>query len=162
MTRLALFLFSLAFTAMATANETRIIEVPGAPLRIKSYEADYQKEQKYTREGIRHSVSVMNDGDVEVVAYGIGFFAFDAFNESMGRPLTGIDMDSVAPGLGSSGVWSQRPSAAFTFQNYGTGVAYVRQVRLADGTVWKADMEYVLRELQKIESDLSLEDIQPE
>lgn len=155
------FLFLLV-SQNAMANDARIIEIPGAPLSIMSYEASYQEEERYTREGIRHSVKVKNEGSADVLAYGIGFFAFDAFNHSMGRPLTGIAMNTVPPGKEQSGAWSQRPSAAFTFKWYGTGVAYVRQARLSDGTVWQADMDFVLRELQKIESGLSLEDIVPE
>lgn len=50
-------------------------------------------------------------------------------------------MDTVA-GAESSG------------NKYGTGVAYVRQARLADGSFWQADMDYVLHELQKNESGL--------
>lgn len=109
------FLFLLV-SQNAMANDARIIEIPGAPLSIMSYEASYQEEERYTREGIRHSVKVKNEGSADVLAYGIGFFAFDAFNHSMGRPLTGIAMNTVPPGKEQSGAWSQRPSAAFTFK----------------------------------------------
>ena len=155
LTALAFFTYSAA----ALGNDGMIIEVPGSPLTITSYEVAYQEDSRYAREGVRHRVTVENDGDQDVSAYGIGFFAFDAFNRNMGRPLTGIDMDTVSVGGSSSGGWVQSVSAAFTFQGYGTGVAYVRKARLADGTVWEGDMEYVLQQLQDIESGLSLEDI---
>lgn len=154
--------FLLLCAQHAFANDARIIEVPGAPLTIISYKVSHQEEGRYTREGIRHSINVKNNGSRDVLAYGIGFFAFDAFNHAMGRPLTGIDMDSIAPGAESSGTWSQSSSVAFTFKKYGTGVAYVRQARLSDGTIWHADMDFVLRELQKIESGLSLDDLVPD
>lgn len=153
-------LFSVSVNAQL--NDVKIIVVPGAPLDIVKYEATYQEDSRYSNEGVRHSVTLKNNGTQAVVAYGVGFFAFDAFNRSMGRPLTGIDMDTVSVGAEGGGTWNQRPSAAFTFKSYGTGVAYLRQARLADGTIWHADMEYVLRELQGIENGLSMDDIVPE
>lgn len=150
----------MVFVASNTiAGEAIVIDVPGAPLAIQNYEATYQEDSRYSREGIRHSVSITNNGDQDVLAYGIGFFAFDAFNENMGRPLNGIDMDTISVGSSSPGAWIQSPPSSFTFRNYGTGVSYVRIARMADGSVWEADMDYVLSELQKIESDLLLEDI---
>lgn len=158
----SVFIAAVAFSFMALAEEARIIAVPGAPLTITAYQAVYQEDGRYQTEGVKHSVTVSNGGGNEVAAFGIGFFAFDAFNDNMGRPLTGIDMDSVELGGESSGTWVQRVAAPFTFQKYGTGVAYVRRARLKDGSVWEADLEFVLQELQKIESDLKLEDIAEE
>lgn len=160
--KLCVLIAATTFSVSALAEEARTIAVPGAPLKITTYQAVYQADERYQTEGIKHSVTVTNGGSQGVAAFGIGFFAFDAFNDNMGRPLTGIDMDSVGVGEESSGAWVQRVSAPFTFQKYGTGVAYVRSARLADGSVWEADLEFVLQELQKIESDLKLEDIAEE
>ena len=154
-------LLMLAITSLAFAeNPVRIIEVPGAPLEIVEYEARYQEDSRYVTEGVRHGVTVRNPGNQAVVALGIGFYAFDAFNRYMGRPLTGISMRTLDAGDTSEGmVWVQRPSAAFTFSSYGMGVAYVRIARLADGTVWEADMDYVLQRLQEFEEGLTLDDL---
>lgn len=144
------------------ANDARIIVMPESPLKILSYEARYQPELGRVREGIIHRIKLKNIGDQDVVAYRISFQAFDVFNRNMGRPLGGVSIDTVATNEKDSGTWTHRPSAAFTFKKYGTGVAYVSLVRLADGTIWEADMDHVLLELQKIEEELSLEDIIPE
>ena len=148
-------------TAVAQNNEVRIIEVPGAPLEIASYSAEYRERGTYTTEGIHHTVTVRNVSGQEIVALGIGINAFDAFKRYMGRPLTGIAISPLAADATTrSMTWVQTPSASFTFERYGIGVAYVRLVRLADGTVWEADMDHVLRQLQEIEDGLTLEDLE--
>ena len=155
----ALLILATAMLAFAE-NPVRVIEVPGAPLEIVEYEARYQEDGRYVTEGVRHRVIVRNPGNQAVVALGIGFYAFDAFNRYMGRPLTGISMRTLDAGDTSDGmVWVQRPSASFTFREYGTGVAFVRIARLSDGTIWDADMDYVLQRLQELEDGLTLEDI---
>ncbi|MCA1790546.1 MAG: hypothetical protein LC667_12020 [Thioalkalivibrio sp.] len=157
---LAAFLLApLAFSQ----NEARVIEVPGAPLEIISYSAQYDEGGSYSTEGIQQRVVVQNVSDQGVVALGIGFHAFDAFKRYMGRPLTGIAIFELrSEGESTRMSWNHRPTSAFTFEDYGIGVAFVRIVRLEDGTIWEADMDYVLGELQKIEDGLALEDIQEE
>lgn len=158
------FLITLAaaiFSAAAFGGEAQVISIPGAPLTITSYSAEYQTDGNRQPEGILHEVRVRNEGQQEVVAYGIGFFAFDAFNDIMGPPLRVIAMNSVAVGGIYNNRTIQRVSLPYSFKKYGTGVSYVATVRLSDGTVWDADMKYVLQELQKIESDLSSEDLEP-
>jgi hypothetical protein len=146
--------------AFAQRNEVRVIEVPGAPLEIASYVAMYRSRGTNVTEGIHHTVTVRNVSGQEVVAIGIGFNAFDAFKRYMGRSLTGIDISLIAVDATTGTMtWTQTPSASFTFERYGIGVAFVRLVRLADGTVWEADMDYVLRQLQEIEDSLTLEDL---
>ena len=139
------------------AQEAVAVNQAGSPLRIDSYSAAYNAGGRYTTEGINHSVSVFNAGDEDVVAYQIRFVSFDAFNEDMGRPLGGVSVDTVPVGGLAKGTWTHRAYAAFAFEKYGTGVAYVSKARLADGTVWTADQNFVLRELQKIKSDLTSE-----
>lgn len=153
----------LLLTTFAVAqNEARVIAVPDAPLAIVRYEVRYSEDGTYTTEGIRHSVSIQNSGGKDVVAFGIGFYAFDAFKRYMGSPLNGIAIESIEVSSEPTGnmVWFQRPRAAFTFKHYGIGVSYVRIVRFADGSIWEADMDYVLQELQTIEDGLLLDDLQ--
>jgi len=156
---LAAFLFGLVAFAQ---NEARVITVPGAPLEIASYEVRYSESGTYSTEGVRHSVTLQNTSGRDVVAFGIGFYAFDAFKRFMGSPLNGIEIGTLAADTAESGrmTWVQRPRAAFTFKDYGIGVAFVRIARFADGSIWEADMEYVLQELQTIEDGLLLDDIE--
>lgn len=154
---------SLALAQPRQPNEVRIIEVPGAPLEIVAYQARYLDRGNTTPEGIRHEVQVRNVSGQEVVAIGIGFNAFDVFKRYMGRPLTGVSIAPIAVDDTTRWMsWWQTPAASFTFDQYGIGVAYVRLVRLADGTVWEADMDYVLDQLQEIEDSLTLEDLDEE
>jgi hypothetical protein len=151
---------AMSSSAFAQTNEVRIIEVPGAPLEITSYAAEYRERGTYTTEGIHHSVTVRNVSQQEIVAISIGFNAFDAFKRYMGRPLNGVDIAPIAVAETTGRMtWTQTPSASFTFARYGIGVAYVRLVRLADGTIWEADMDYVLDQLQQIEDGLTLADL---
>lgn len=161
--RTILLLAALLVTAMGAAqNEARVISVPGAPLEIVTYEARYSESGSYSTEGVRHSVTLRNTTSKDVVAFGIGFYAFDAFKRFMGSPLNGIEIGTISAGSEVTGrmTWVQRPRASFTFQSYGIGVAYVRVARFADGTIWEADMDFVLQELQTIEDDLLLDDLE--
>jgi hypothetical protein len=150
-------------SALGQSNEVRIIEVPGAPLEIVTYSARYVRGTNVSNTGIEHQVTVRNVSEQEIVAISIGFNAFDVFNRYMGRPLNGVDIAPIAVAETTGRMtWTQTPSASFTFQQYGTGVAYVRFVRLADGTIWEADLDYVLDQLQDIEDSLTLEDLDEE
>lgn len=92
-----------------------------------------------------------------MVAYKISFNSFDVFNEDMGRGVGGISVGKIAADSSDTGAWLQRPSAAFSFEKYGTGVAYVSAVRLQDGSVWTFNEDEVLEQLQAISSDLTAE-----
>ena len=154
-----LLFLPLVFSTPATSETSKIIDIPEAPLSIITYEAEYQEQGRYQTEGVLHSVTVKNVSDQEVVAFGIGLMAFDAFNTNMGRGITGIDMRAISVGSEISGSWTQNVRAPFTFENYGTGVAYVRKARMEDGTVWEAELEAILEELKNIENELNIEDI---
>lgn len=155
--RLILAFLMIAVAVPTAAQTAVIVNQNESPLRIDSYKASYSAGGRYSTEGILHVVGLSNTGSQEVVAYKIRFVSFDAFNEDMGRPLGGISIETIPVGGVVQGSWNQRAYASFAFEKYGTGVAYVSQVRLADGTVWTADRSYVLAELQKIKSDLTSE-----
>ncbi len=146
---------ALVSVSTAFAQEAVIIQQSGSPLSIDTYSARYNEGDRYSSEGVVHSVTVSNNGEQDIVAYTVSFRSFDVFNEDMGRGLGGISIQTLKPGESDDGGWRQRPYAAFSFEKYGTGVSYVSRVRLADGTVWSADQDYVLNELQKIQDDLT-------
>lgn len=139
------------------AENAIVIEQPTSPLKIETYTAEYERKSSYSREGISHNVTLTNVSSQEVVAYRVTFNSFDVFNEDMGRGLGGISIESIPVGGTASGGWKQTPYAAFSFRGYGTGVAYVSEVRLADGTIWSFNQQRVLEELQKISADLTAE-----
>ena len=145
-------------SSAASAQDSVIVNQDSSPLQISAYNAAYNPGgTRYSTEGITHRVSLQNSGSQAVVAYQIRFVSFDAFNEDMGRPLGGVAIETVPVGGSANGSWNQRAYASFAFEKYGTGVAYVNKVRLADGTVWNADKEFVLRRLQSVQSDLTAE-----
>lgn len=140
------------------AESAVILKQSNTPLKISSYTASYVPELSRSSEKIKHSVSYHNTSSKEIVALQIGLTAFDAFNGFMGR-FSGWSIEKIPPGGAKSGEWTQRPYAAFSFENYGTGVAYVNAVRFSDGSIWRANLSEVLAELQKFEKDLKREDL---
>jgi hypothetical protein len=103
-------------------------------------------------------VSYTNTTSKKIVAFQIGLAAFDAFNGFMGR-FSGWSVEEIPAGQAKDGQWAQRPYAAFAFQRFGTGVAYVNAVRFEDGSIWRANLKEVLVEMQKFEKDLKAEDL---
>ena len=100
-------------------------------------------------------LSWTNIGEQPVVAFEIVMLKYDPFN----RPLIGTRM--IVPGH-TSGNWSRlRPgesdsdgSISSGAEDVFTGVAYIRHVRLLDGTVWSADLERLHQQIQQRLPDL--------
>lgn len=127
-----------------------IIEQGNAPLQITAFDAKYQSRSSVAgEEGIRYSVVFVNKSVNPVVAFRIGLVAFNVFDEFLNR-TNGIGISVVEPGREGRGTWISDPYADFSFL---TGVAYVSAVRLSDDTMWEADMDFVISELQKIQID---------
>lgn len=147
----------------ATANEAKVIEVEGAPLRIDGFSSTFRPGggSFSSRDTVSHNIILQNVSDRKIVAYGLGLHLFDVFDEAMGRGLNGISVETIEPNGTTRGQWNDDPVSAFKFKDYGTSVAYVRQVRFDDGTVWKADLSQVLNELQEFESSLTMDAIDP-
>ena len=160
---IATIAFILAVAGIANAENSVVLNQRAAPLKIikykASYEAEYRSSYSSHPDQIRHAVSCQNVSGKAVVAYQIGLVAFDAFNNLMDK-FNGWSITTIAIDGSADGIWTQRPYAAFSFQGYGTGVAYVNATRFEDGTIWRADLAEVLLELQKFEKDLKKEDLQ--
>lgn len=163
-TRLStVFILTLA-SNHALAESAVVLKQGESPLEIISYAASYSAKTSSTRysvgtpEQIEHIVVYRNTSAKDVVAVQIGLAAFDAFNGFMGR-FSGWSMTPVSVGEQKTAEWNQRPYAAFSFEKYGTGVAYVSAVRFADGTIWRANLKEVLQEMQKFEKELKAEDL---
>jgi hypothetical protein len=159
--RKTLVLFLLLQSSYSLGETSNVIDLPGAPLQVTSYQAVYEQVDADKSHAIVHLISVANNGSQDVVAFSMGFLSFNSFNEFMGSPLVVYMMDAIEAGTSSSrplgGI--QRPQNGAAFRGYGTGFAYVMQARLEDGTIWEADLALVLEELRKIQSSLSLDEI---
>lgn len=134
-----------------------VIDQPEAPLRILSYNAEYQERGNYSREGIKHSVEYENTTERQVFALQIGLVSFSVFNEFLDR-TGGVSMSKLAPGKRAKGAWVASALSDFTFH---TGVAYVSKVRFVNGEIWTADLEVILEELRKIEADFDEARLKP-
>jgi hypothetical protein len=149
--------------SICAAENSVILNQSNSPLKLVRYQASFEPEMRSqylsNPDQIKHSAVYRNVSNKQIVALQIGFAAFDAFNRLMDR-FSGWSIDPISPDTEAKGEWEQRPYAAFSFRHYGTGVAYVYAVRFADGTIWRADLNEVLVEMQKFEKELRKEDIQ--
>jgi hypothetical protein len=143
--------------APAFGQEAIIFEQSEAPLEIISYRTGYIPPDRAGDGSIRHSVTVRNNLEQNVEAYGIGFYIFDAFNRSMDRPFVGYAMNPIGSSLTDNPRWEQRARSAFLYDGHGQGIAYVAIVRFEDGTIWEASESDILRQLDDFELELSEE-----
>ncbi len=153
--RVFTYLVSLAliFCANIFAQKSaKIISQVDAPVKIISYEADYQKRGTYTSEGIRHDIKYQNVSLKQIIAVQIGLVSFDIWNEFLDR-TGGVSMEKLEPNEAESGAWIATAYADFTFY---TGVAYVGKVRFSDGIIWEADLDAIASEMKKIEKDFDV------
>lgn len=160
----AISVASAATRASAQASTAIPISIPGAPLEITWYQAEFIPSNANQPLGlVEHRVQVLDSSDVEIVAFSIGFIEFDAFNQPMRLGMNGVRIQNVAIGDKITSNWQNtRLLAPFSFEKYGTGVAYIQKVRKSDGSVWTAPMDIVLTEVQKISSDFALDDFTTE
>lgn len=103
------------------------------------------------RTRFQQSATWRNIGQQPVVAFEMVVMNFDAFDERMigtRWTVTGTnsaDWRPLQPGaIANDGTLSLRSEEVFT------AIIYVRAVRLADGTIWRANMAQVLAEAQKV------------
>ncbi len=152
MKKLLLLLVGI-FTSVSLAQKTsRIIEQSQAPIKIVSYEADYQKGGKYSSKGIRHEVEYRNISKRNIVALKIGLVSFDVWNEFLNQ-TGGISMIILSPNETEDGTWIARAYGDFSFY---TGLAYVSNVRFSNGEIWSADLDNIAKELRKVEKDFDV------
>lgn len=142
-----LVLFVTPPPAYAQDSEAIVLDQPQAPLQILSYDANFDRGGKYSREGIKHEVQYQNRSSREIVAVRIGLVSFDIWNEFLDR-TGGLDMDDLSPDKSGKGTWVATAYGDFSFH---TGVAYVSRVRFSDGQIWKADLDQIAAQLGMIE-----------
>ena len=148
---------SLLFGHCAYAEQATVLLQAGAPLEIVSYTNRYKAPDRVGDGSVIHRATVQNVSDQPVASYGLGFYIFDSFKRDMGRPFLGYAMNNIILNASDSPGWEQRPSSAFLFERNGHGLAYVAIARLEDGTIWKADLDDIARQLEDFELELSAE-----
>ncbi len=153
--RTPIFLIALAIsTSIAFAEQADILIQAGSPLQIESYRNYYKNPDRFGDGSIMHMVTLKNVSDQPVEGYGLGFFAFDSFNRSLGRPFVGYSMSPVASEAQDNPSWEHKPLSAFLFDGNGRALAYIDIVRLKDGTIWKANMNEINAQLRDYELNL--------
>lgn len=155
-----LIFFTVTTTLYSQTNN--ILSQPDAPITIDEFEASYQEDGRYSNEGVRYDIEYTNSSSDDIVAFSFGFYAFDVFNRSLGRPLEGFTIEDLGIGDSDTGAWVQRTYNASLFREYGTAVSYIARVRYQNGTIWEYDQDSILDQLQEFEESLTLEDLQSE
>jgi hypothetical protein len=149
----AIALLTILKTSVS-AEEATVLSQADAPLEITKYANHYKSPDRIGDGTVLHRPVVKNSSEKIIVAYGIGFYIFDAFKRDMDRPFIGYTMSTVPVSQSDAPRWEQRPNSAFLFQNYGHGLAYVAIVRFEDGTIWKADESSIIGQLEDFEFEL--------
>ena len=152
--KIALPLILLLATAVWTDAETSVIlQQTNSPIQILRY----TNHAYGLGDRITHSITFTNTSRARVTRIQFGFASFDAFNSYMGSLIGWEGMAETNSQSDDS--FNQRNDQVIRFEEYGTGVAYVKAVRFDDGTIWRADMGAILFELQKFEKDLKPDDL---
>jgi len=139
------------------AENAVILRQKEAPATVTRYEVAYLPPNAGMAAGLTHNTTYKNGSGREIIALEVGFAAFDVFN----RFLQVSDQLRIAPlPADRESGWERTTHRSFgirAFEKYGTGIAFVKAVRFADGTVWRADMAEVLAEMQLFDKDLTKE-----
>lgn len=157
-----LCVMGLAGMCIAGQEKAIVLVQAGCPLEIFEFSAGYSPASEggsFIRghgEQIEFSAKVANKSDKTVVAYRLGFVAFDIFEEFIGK-YSGWAIEDIKPSKSKVGGWGYSSFEAFTFKIYGTGVAYVDAVRFDDGTFWRMNEDDIIAQIQKIEKSFSRE-----
>ena len=92
---LILVLSAIKVIAGPPPAEHRILEQPNSPVKIITYNAEYQKGTRYQQEGIRHTVSCHNISDRKIVALQFGFKEGMTYEEVKALKDVVIEKDHV-------------------------------------------------------------------
>ncbi len=119
--------------------------------------SNFSFENRYERSSYRfvQCMAWTNTGGQPIVAFEIVILRYDAFNERINGAswiVTGINGENWTPL--NPGYMGSDITIGSGAEEVFTGIAYVRAVRLKDGTIWRADAEELLKELRKVAPDI--------
>lgn len=145
------------FLAGPALGQTKIVaDQPDSPLTLKQFVADPGSAPRPGgRSGggpldrILFLARGVNVADQEIEAADITFVAFNAYGEMLTHTTTSLVQTIGEEQMGQYTAVTETPDAA-TFH---TAVAFVKRVRLADGTIWEAGMRPVVRALRGVDPD---------
>lgn len=143
--------------AFALSPVTSIINQTDIPITITKYDAHYQEQNRYGSRGIVHDIAYKNNGKKKIEAVSFGLVSFDIWNEFLDA-TNGISMEANDPGDVEKGSWIAQAYGDFSFHS---GFAYVKKIRYEDGTIWKANLEEIKRELAKVQADFDIKNLEP-
>jgi hypothetical protein len=153
-----LLTFAACTPALGQQAEKAIIaDQPDSPVTISSYSNGYGGGGMGPDSRVAHQVELKNTGDQEVVAVDLGFAMTTVFDEFL-YVESGVIVDTLSVGGTRTERWTIAGDELKTFH---TGIAYVRQVRNADGTVWKADLSPVAKRVQNIVDGFEASQLKP-
>ena len=114
-------------------------------------------ENRYERNSCRfvQSMTWTNIGGQPIVAFEIVILRYDAFNQrinGLSWTITGSDSDNWMPL--QPGYMGSDMTFGSTVEEVFTSIAYVRAVRLKDGTIWRANAQQLLERLRKVAPDI--------
>ena len=131
-----------------------IIDNSDAPIKITKVELKYD-EKGFGLAGFGKESGLFelytkakyeNVSGKEIVAACAGGVVFDYFDDYL-YTIGCHAIEKIEPGKGKEGTWSFNFEGDFS--TYAV-VLYVEAVRFADETVWKADEDYILSELNRV------------
>lgn len=133
--------------------QDRVINLPGSPVEIVDLQTQYLPSGG-GGEGptFVFRPDVRNVSDLEVLAYSVVFMAIDAVGDTVSTPQNVLNLYALAPSAERKDPWSLSGPSVGKLERYGAGVAYVRAVRLSDGTLWRAtdiDIAAAIAEFEK-------------
>lgn len=142
----------IAVPSWAIQPTNRILDQPGSPVKILSYNAFYPKKGLPEKEGITHMVHYENVSGRDIVAVEIALISFDVWDHFLDGKW-GTKIKEIKRGDRNEDVWISPNDAGFTFF---TGTAYVNRVRFDDGKIWSADLNQILKQLQRIDRAITI------
>ena len=151
----------LVTASMAIASDDRFLAVADSPVQVSTFAATYRGAgTSRSRDEILIDLKFTNIATQDIVALDLRVTFYDAFNERLGRGLEGFALVRVPVGKDATLSWTHSPYAAFRFERYGTAVGFIDQIRLDDGTIWKADRQELLALMREFEDSLTIEDLE--
>ncbi len=147
-----LFISLTCFAFAFAQTQDKIISQPDSPVKILSYEAQYQAGNSYSQEGVYHKVKYQNMTNRKIVAVQIGLVSFDIWNNYLDS-LCGDHIEELDPNDTKEETWISTVNGGYSFC---TGISYISKVRFENGEIWSADLDKVTQQMEEIEKGFNL------
>lgn len=156
LTLAATLLLIVGSNAVARAENSVIVAQEGAPLKVLTYTAEFDVEDKKAL--IEHEVKYQNVSAAKIVSARFGFLEFNGYDELIDA-FCGYALENSNKGEKDSATFIDVAEHSPFFEDFGAGYIWVDAVRYADGSLWKVDRGQILAELQKLKPEINEADI---